>query len=227
MNMTGTWENRPAEAEPRTEGGVLWAWAGAAAGAAGVAGIQASLAISAAYDPDNRGDVVKIAEEFATTTTQLTVMHVTLMLATVLLPVFAAGLYRRLRARVPADSLLPSVAALGLVLTSVATLMGTGLDTELIFGAADDAAVSPEFLTFGSHWVGTIPWLWVGSGLTGVALAAASFRYRAVPRWLGAVAALFGGLTLLTGISPLQYMAGFPGPVLVLIAGLGLAFSRR
>ena len=41
------------------------------------------------------------------------------------------------------------------------------------------------------------------------------------------VGALLGGLTLLVGISPLQYMAGFTGPVLVLVMALGFAFGDR
>ncbi len=207
--------------------GRLWAWAGAAAGAAGVAGIQASMAISAAYDPKTVHDAAKVAAGLGEHTTALVVMHTMMMAATVLLPVFAAGLFRRLRRSLPAGSLLPAVAASGLLLTSVATLIGTGLDTELLFGFGDEGTLSDEFLTVGAHWVGTIPWLWVGSGLTGVTVAVAALRHRAVPFWLGLLTAFFGGLTLLTGISPLQYMAGFPGPVTVLLLGLTLALSRR
>ena len=46
-------------------------------------------------------------------------------------------------------------------------------------------------------------------------------------RWLGWVGAVLGGLTLLVGISPLQYMAGFTGPILILVMGLGFAFGDR
>ena len=38
---------------------------------------------------------------------------------------------------------------------------------------------------------------------------------------------MLGGITLLIGLSPLQYMAGFTGPVLVLVLGLGFAFGDR
>ena len=62
------------------------------------------------------------------------------------------------------------------------------------------------------HWVGTIPWLWVGAGAAGVAVAVAGAAARRRPRWIGWVAAVLGGITLLFGISPLQYMAGFTGP---------------
>ncbi|MDX6739063.1 hypothetical protein [Actinocorallia sp. A-T 12471] len=207
-------------------GSTLWAWAGAAAGVAGLAGIQASMAISAAYDPKTVHDPAQVAKGLGEHTNAIIVMHVTLMVATVLLPVFGAGLYRRLRGALPADSVLPLVAFSGLLLTAVATLMGTGLDTELIFGYGEDGTLSDEFLTMGSHWVGTIPWLWVGSGLTGVTVAVAALRHKAVPTWIGVVGLVLGGLALVTGMSPLQYMAGFPGPLAVALLGLGLALSR-
>ena len=35
------------------------------------------------------------------------------------------------------------------------------------------------------HWIGTIPWLWLGAGVTGVAVAVAALRHGAAPRWLG------------------------------------------
>ncbi|ROO83345.1 hypothetical protein EDD29_0847 [Actinocorallia herbida] len=225
--MTNTAGARQAQQSGRAAGGSLWAWAGAAAGVAGVTGIQASMAISAAYDPATVHDPAQVAAGLGEHTTALLVMHTAMMAATVLLPVFAAGLHRRLRRALPAESLLPAVAAAGLLLTAAATLLGTGLDTELIFGFGEDGTLSDEFLTVGSHWVGTIPWLWVGSGLTGVTVAVASLRHRAVPAWLGWTGVVLGGLTLLTGVSPLQYMAGFPGPLLVALLGLGFAFSRR
>ncbi|OOL27050.1 membrane protein, partial [Rhodococcus rhodochrous] len=52
-------------------------------------------------------------------------------------------------------------------------------------------------------------------------------RHGATPRWLGWASVVLGGLTALLGISPLQYMAGFVGPVWVLVAGIGFAVSDR
>ncbi|MEO3782835.1 hypothetical protein ABGB12_05890 [Actinocorallia sp. B10E7] len=215
------------ESGSRTGKGSLWAWAGAATGLAGVVAVQASNGITAAYDEKTAGDALKVTEAFIGQADSLLVLHLALMTATVLLPVFAAGLWRRLRPALPQGSLLPAVAALGLVLTATATLLGSGLDTELYFALTGERdMLAPELALIGAHWIGTIPWLWVGTGLTGVAVAAASLRHRAVPLWLGWVSAFFGGLTLIIGVSPLQYAAGFIGPVWVLIAGVGLAFSR-
>jgi hypothetical protein len=63
--------------------------------------------------------------------------------------------------------------------------------------------------------------------VTGVAVAVAALRHAAAPRWIGWVAAVLGGITLLFGMSPLEYMAGFTGPVLVMVLGLGFAFGDR
>jgi hypothetical protein len=38
---------------------------------------------------------------------------------------------------------------------------------------------------------------------------------------------VLGGLTLLLGISPLQYMAGFVGPLWLLVAAIGFAAGDR
>lgn len=205
-----------------------WAFTGIAAGVAGIVGIQASLAIDAVYNEKYSGDAEKITGRLGDFVPQLLVLHAGMILAALLLLVFAAGLRRRLKSQAPVGSLLPDVAAAGLMLTSVAALLGSGFTTEIVFGLEDDAAkLDPEFAAVVGHWVGTIPWLWVGAGAAGVAVAAAALRHAAAPRWVGWVAAVLGGLTLLFGISPLQYMAGFTGPVLVLLLGIGFAFGDR
>ena len=216
---------RPRRVSPSTSR--AWAYVGAVAGLAGVVGIQASLQIDAVYNEKYAGDADLIRDRLDDYVPQLLVLHVAMTGAAVLLLVFAAGLRRRLRAQAPAGSLLPDVAAGGLLLTAVAGLMGAGFTTEIVFGLTDDAALDPEFAAVVGHWIGTIPWLWVGAGLTGVAVAVAAIRHAAAPRWLGWVSAVLGGITLLIGLSPLQYLAGFTGPVLVLVLGLGFAFGDR
>lgn len=204
-----------------------WAVAGLVAGAAGLGGIQASMMSDGVYQPQLAGDAEGIVEVMATQVPQLLAFHLATMLAVVLLPVVAAGLHRRLRASLPEDSLLPVVAGAGLGLVAVAGLMGTALNTEFIFALGEpDVAVAETLVMYG-HWVGTVAWLWVGAGISGVALAAAAFRYRAVPRWIGVVGLVLGGLTLLLGISPLQYMAGFVGPVWLLVTSLGFLLGDR
>lgn len=205
-----------------------WAFAGLGAGVAGLAGIVLSLGFDAAYDPAIAGNPEKMVERLGEQVPQLIAFHTAFTFCTALLVVFAVGLFRRLAAQAPAGSLIPGVAAGGLGLTAVATLMGSGLDTEFIFGVsrAGDELV-PESGAFYAHWIGTVPWLWLGAGLTGLAVGIAALRHAAAPRWLGWVSVVLGGLTALFGLSPLQYMAGFVGPVWVIVAGLGFAFGDR
>lgn len=217
---------RPRRVAPKA--GRVWAFAGAVAGLAGIVGIQASSQIDAVYNEKYAGNAERIADRLDDFVPQLLTLHFSMVIAAVLMLVFAAGLRRRLRAQAPAGSLLPDVAAGGLLLTCVAAMMGAGFTTEIVFGLTDDTvSLDPEFAAVVGHWVGTIPWLWVGAGVTGVAVAVAALRYAAAPRWIGWVSAVLGGVTLLFGISPLQYMAGFTGPVLVLLLGLGFAFGDR
>jgi hypothetical protein len=217
---------RPRRVAPTTSR--AWAFTGAAAGLAGIVGIQASSQIDAVYDEKYAGDADLIAGRLGDLVPQLLTLHFSMVGAAMLMLVFAAGLRRRLRAQAPADSLLPEIASGGLLLTSVAALLGAGFTTEIVFGVtSDDVKLDPEFAALVGHWVGTIPWLWVGAGVTGVTVAIAALRHAAAPRWIGWTAAVLGGITLLFGISPLQYMAGFTGPVLILLLGLGFAFGDR
>jgi hypothetical protein len=205
-----------------------WAAVGVAAAVSGIVGIGASLQVDAAYDETIAGNAPAIVDRLGDQVPQLIVFHVATMIATVLLLVFAAGLKRRLEAQAPAGSLLPTVAASGLWLVSVAGLLGAGLNTEFIFGVADDEAkLVPEVGVFFAHWVGTIGWLWVGAGVAALAVAVAALRHAAAPRWIGWVSAVLGVITTLFGISPLQYMAGFTGPVWLLVAALGFFLGDR
>ncbi len=206
-----------------------WAIAGVGAGLAGIVGMIASGTINAVYDERYSGQPDKIVGRLADLTANILVFHTATMLSVVLLVVFAAGLRRRLAAQAPAGSLLPDVAFGGLGLVSVAGLLGAGLTTEFIFGVQDPEGTRmvPETAVFFGHWIGTIPWLWVGAGIAGVAVAVASLRNAAAPRWIGWTSVVLGGLTLLLGISPLQYMAGMTGPLWVLIVALGFTLGDR
>ncbi|WP_435737884.1 hypothetical protein V5D56_04610 [Cellulosimicrobium sp. PMB13] len=203
-----------------------WAWTGVAAGVLGLVSIQASLAFGANWE-ETAGDADAIVADLAGKTGTLLVFHTATIACALLVLVFAAGLRRRLDAQAPAGSLLPTVAGWGLVLVSVAGLLGSGLDTQFMFGLAEADRLVAESGAFYSDWVATIPWLWVGAGVTGVALGAAALRHAAAPRWIGVVGVVLGGLTLLTGISPLQYMAGFVGPVWLIVTALGFALGDR
>jgi len=205
-----------------------WAYTGVAAGLASIIGIGASMQIDAVYSPEADGDPDAIVARLGELVPQILVFHTATMISVVLMLVFAAGLRRRLADQLPSRSLLPDVAGGGLGLVAVAGLLGSGLTTEFVFAVSDPSiGLVPESAVFFNHWVGTIPWLWVGAGATGVAVAVSALRHGAMSRWLGWVGVVLGGLTLVLGVSPLQYMAGMTGPVWLFVTALGLALGDR
>jgi hypothetical protein len=194
----------------------LWAASGVVAGIAGLAYIFGGQSVGAVYD--DKLTPVQQVDALADQTPTLIVLHVLTMLMTVAILPFAAGLTRRLRIQAPAGSLLPTVAASGLGLVAVAGLMGAALNTEFLFGMKQMPTALSQFY---GHWIGTVPWLWVGAGVAGVALAVAALRHGAAPRWIGWVSVVLGGVTLLFGISPLEYMAGMTGPIWLTVVAIG------
>ena len=214
----------PARALPRPSRS--WAWSGAAAGALGIATVQASMATSVDWERV-AGDADAILLDASAKQGAYLVFHVLAVLTALVLPVFAAGLKRRLDQQGPAGALHGQVALAGLLLTAVALLLGSGLDTQFALGLSEPELYVPENAAFYTDWVATIPWLWVGAGLSGLAVAAAALRHGAAPRWVGVLSLVVGGLTVLFGVSPFQYMAGFTGPVWLLVVGLGFALGDR
>lgn len=199
-----------------------WALTGLGAGIAGFASMMVSGSMSVIYPKDGlKADAVQ--EHVASQGTQIIIFHVVTALAAVLLLPFALGLYRRVRATVSTDSLTPGVAAAGLLVLSAVLILGSGLDTEFLFGGE---MVVPESAAMYSHWVATISWLWTTAGVTGLALFVAG-RQGGVPRWIGIVGLVLGGLTLLLGLSPLEYMAGMTGPVWLIVTALGFIIGDR
>lgn len=204
-----------------------WVLAGLGAGVLGIAGAISSGMVDAVYDPDLSGDAAAITDRLSEQVPQILAFHTTTMLSCVLVVLFAVGLHRQLVRRTGPDSLVPGVAVAGLGLVAVAQLLGAGLTTEFVFALAQDPdLVVPENAVFFNHWIGTIPWLWGGAGLTGLALARAA-QQGAYARWLGWTSLVLGGITALFLISPLQYMAGMTGPVWLVVVAIGLLRSRR
>lgn len=203
-----------------------WVLAGIGAGVAGIVGVIASAMVDAVYDPDLAADAAGITERLSEQVPQILVFHTATMISCVLLVLFAVGLHRQLARLTGPDSLVPGVAAAGLGLVAVAQLIGAGLSTEFAFVLMEDPdLVLPESATFFNHWISTIPWLWGGAGLAGLAVARAA-RQGAYAAWLGWASLVLGGVTALFLISPLQYMAGMTGPVWLLVVAAGLLRSR-
>jgi hypothetical protein len=203
-----------------------WALAGAGAALCSVVGSVGAGLVHGVYAESTMGDDVAILASLEGDVVPMTVFHVGISLAAVLLVVFAAGLVRRLRESLPADSIVPFVAGAGVLATAVVWVMAGALDTEFIFGATAPETLVPATAAVYGHWIGTVPGCTMLMGLGGLGVFAASRRGGA-PRWLGYAGLLLGGVTVLLGISPLQYMAGLTAALWVLVTACGFALGDR
>ncbi|SFC28558.1 hypothetical protein SAMN04487968_10548 [Nocardioides terrae] len=220
-------EGRFGEGAPTASRSRLWSLAGIGAGLAGFATIAISSSISAVYDAKLQGDAPAIADKLADLTPNMFVFHSVTALGALLMVVFGVGLAARLRAGSGRDSIAPLVAVAGLVGTAVVSILGSGLDTEFMMTlSSQPEAIIPESAVMYNHWVGTIPWLWTLAGLAGLATYAVS-RRGGVPRWIGRVGLVLGGLTVLLGVSPLEYMAGATGALMVLVTAVGFTVGDK
>lgn len=204
----------------------LWAVVGILAALGSFASVYLSMTLSPEYVEGRQITSEDINASLAEDLPVLIAFHVVTLTSGLLLLVFAAGLQRRLREALPPHALAPTIAFAGLLLVTVAQMLGTGLDTEFLFGTSDVAINLPSDIGFYSHWVATIPWLWVGGGVAGLAVFAAQ-RSAAVPGWIGVTSLLLGALTVLLGVSPLQYLAAGPGALWLLIVSVGFAAGDR
>jgi hypothetical protein len=212
--------------EPITSPSRLWAVAGIGAALAGAGTIVTSLAVDVVYrDEFSHGSVTGVADALSDKAGVLFAFHSITALGAVLMIVFGAGLYRRLRTALP-DSIAPVVALVGLAGTAVVSVLGSGLDTEFMMPPPDGLTVDDGSAAIYNHWVGTIPWLWTLVGLAGLAIFVAA-RSRAVPRWIGIVGLVLGGLTVVLGVSPLEYMSGVTGVLWLLVTALGFTVGDK
>jgi hypothetical protein len=200
-----------------------WALAGVAAGVLGFGTMVSSSLINAVYDKSIVKDEDAILAKVADQSVQIVAFQVVASLAALALVVFAAGLHRRLAARLD-DSIVPMVASAGLVGTAVVTVLGTGLNTEFAIGIEDHVLASNAAMF--NHWTGTIPWCWLLAGLSALAVFSA-WRQGAVPRWMGITSLVLGGLTVVSGVAPVQYMAILPGALWVLVLSVGFLVGDK
>lgn len=202
-----------------------WAFAGTGAAVAGIATIVLSSSVDVVYRSQFEDTTHGVAGALQDKAPLMFAFHSVTVIGAVLMVVFAAGLYRRLRTTMP-DSIAPVVAAAGLVGTAVVSILGSGLDTEFMMPLAQGSSVDDSTAAMYNHWIGTIPWLWTLAGLAGLSLYAAA-RAGAVTRWVGRVGLVLGGLTVLFGISPLEYLSGATGVLWLLATSLGFAVGDR
>jgi hypothetical protein len=204
-----------------------WAVAGIGSALLGAATVVTSSAAGFVYqDRFSHGSVEGVAGELSDRAGVLFAFHSITVLGALLMVVFAAGLSRRLRAG-DGEGVAPVVALVGLAGTAVVSVLGSGFDTEFMVPALqDDVSVDDGSAAFYGHWIGTIPWLWTLAGLAGLAVFVAS-RSGVVPRWLGVVGLVLGGLTVLLGVSPFEYLSGVTGVLWLLVTAVGFTVGDR
>lgn len=217
----------PAEHGPAgTRADRRWAFAGIGAGLAGIGTIVTSSSINGVYDQELVGHPDQIADKIADQAPYMFAFHSITMIGAILMVVFAAGLFCRLKAVVGVTA-STIVALAGFLGTAVVSVMGAGLDTEFMMSLSFDRdSVDDYNIAHYNHWVGTIPWLWVLVGLSGLALFAIA-KQGGVPRWIGRVGLVLGGLTALLGVSPLEYMSGVFGALMLVVVAVGFTAGDR
>jgi len=214
------------DVDHRSAGSRLWAVAGIGAAVTGAATIVTSTAAGFVYeDRFDHGSVTGMADALGDKTGVLFAFHSITALSAVLMLVFAAGLSRRLRSTT-GESLAPLVALVALAGNAVVSILGSGLDTEFMMPAGQGATIDDGSAAWYGHWIGTIPWLWTLAGVAGLAVFAAG-RAHAVPRWLGLVGLVLGGLTVAVGVSPLEYLSGVVGVLWLLVTAIGFTVGDR
>jgi hypothetical protein len=205
----------------------LWALSGLGAGILGVGSIVTSSMVDVVYRDEFKGTTDGVSEALEDKAGVLFAFHSITTLGAILMVVFAAGLFRRLR-RGAGDSIAPMVAFAGLLGTAVVSVLGAGLDTEIMMALAmgDENTVPDPTASLYNNWIGTIPWVWVLAGLAGLAVYSVS-RLNVAPRWIGRIGLVMGGLAVLLGISPLEYMAGPVAAVWLVVTSLGFLVGDR
>lgn len=174
-------------------------------------------------DDADLADNAQVLSKVADVEVRIWIFQTSSVLIALGLVVFGAGLHRLLRRGVPADSLLPTVAFSGTVLTATMVLVGGGISTELFWSLVHDTEIDPD--TVASHLAvfNTMAWVWAGLALTMGALAVAVRRFGVAPRWIGRMSSGAVALVALTQVVPLQYLAVVPGILWLITVGIGLA----
>ncbi|WP_405983441.1 hypothetical protein [Streptomyces sp. NBC_00872] len=203
-----------------------WAWGGVLTALAGLLVIVTAGPLWPYDEADIRDSARMVGRFDGATAWWVFATQIAFTAAALGAVVFAAGLRRRLDRQCPAGSLVPALAASGLLLVAVMNLVGAGMGTEMFHDITNRDATDPDMIISGMTQLGTYGWLWSGLLLTAGALVVAAFRQGAVSRWIGVISALFGFLLLITQVTPFQYMALFVGFPYLLVLGAAFAFGR-
>lgn len=139
-----------------------------------------------------------------------------------LVAVFGLGLRRRLAGQTPAGSLLPDLAAAGMLLVSALTLVGGGISTEMFHGLRHTDEIDPDTVAAQLAIFNTMAWVWAGGILTTAATAVAGLRHGAVGRKVAIFAAVMTALVAITQVLPFQYLAVLPVTLFLVVTGIAV-----
>jgi hypothetical protein len=202
-----------------------WALTGAAGGLVGLLGIVIGSGLTGEVGKDIKDNTQMVAAIVAHRDL-VWLYQSTCAIAAVCLIVFAAGLHRHLAVQEPAGSLVPTVAAAGIGLVAVATLVGAGTCTELYWALQRPDEWDPDSIAAMVEVFNTISWLWTGAGLSAAAVAFGGFRHGSTSRWLAGVSVALAALIAATQLYPVQYVVLYPGALWVIVAGLAFGLPR-
>lgn len=198
-----------------------WAAAGLAAGV-GAFALFLGPATMLTVPTDAYADNADVVAELDGKAGWVWVFQTTGVALAVLLAIFAVGLRRRLAGQEPAGSLVPDLAALGLVLMAAMTLVGTGISTEMFHALRHADEADPDTIAAQFTIYNTMAWVWAGGLLTTGALAVAGLRHGSVGRGLGRFAAVMSGLLVVTQVLPFQYLAVAPMAIFLIVCGISM-----
>lgn len=139
-----------------------------------------------------------------------------------LVAVFGLGLRRRLAGQTPAGSLLPDLAAAGMLLVSALTLVGGGISTEMFHALRNADEVDPDTVAAQLAIFNTMAWVWTGGALTTAATAVAGLRHGAIGHKVSVFAAVMTVLAAITQVVPFQYMVVLPVTLFLIVTGIAI-----
>ncbi|WP_119728101.1 hypothetical protein [Thermomonospora amylolytica] len=214
-------------ASPPAADGRGWAIAGIAGG---LVALGTLFGLSVGIAPSDEGlyrDNERLVAAMAGNEWMVWVVQAGTSLAALLVVVFGAGLYRRLRRGEPEGGLVPLLTLAGMLLVAVMLLVGGGISTELYHGLRKHAEFDPDTLAADLAIYNTMAWVWAGAGLSAGAVAVAGLRRRTVGRGVAIFSAVMAALVALTQLTPVQYMALLPGTLWVVVMGFVFALGRN
>lgn len=207
-----------------------WPWAGLVAG---VAGVAATLVLNAPTPSkeESEAGVDAVYESLGSARS----MHIGAglgFIAAYALVVFALGYSRHLAQRSPDGSQLPQLVKTALTAGVGTLIIGFGLKAAAAGGMP--GGVDEDFYTKADSTVtatiaGQMQWVgWQGVAIAMAATAFAAFKYGAVARWVGVVAAVFSVfVAVFTIVLALPYSAGVVAPPFLVLLSISMLTTRK